>query len=279
MPMLKDIVPSCGLSTTTADGLSRQILAEVNLVVPGTLVDFSDLNIEINARQFPFLQPAAKTALARAISNRGITMTINSGYRTCAQQYILRKRYERGICGITAAAKPGRSNHESGLALDVADYNGWRLYLEAQGWAWYGRVNPRDPWHFDFPGIPIGNVGVKAFQGLWNRTHLRDQIDTDGDYGPITDSKLSISPSQGFGFGGEPPPGRILRLSSPYMQGGDVRRVQMKLKAANYLTNKNDVDGIYGPKTEAAVRQFQTDQGLTVDGIVGPETYKKLGIE
>ena len=278
MPMLKDIVSSC-VPTTRADGLSRQILAEVNNVVPRTLVDCSDLNIEINARQFPFLQPAAKRALARAISNRGRRMKINSGYRTCAQQYILRKRYERGICGIGAAAKPGKSNHESGLALDVADYSGWRPYLEAQGWSWYGRVNPRDPWHFDFPGTPIGNVGLKAFQSLWNRNHLSDQIDTDGDYGPITDSKLSISPSQGFGEDPDPTPGRILRLSSPYMQGGDVRRVQMKLKEGNYLTNDNDVDGVYGPNTEAAVRQFQTDQGLTVDGIVGPETYEKLGIE
>ncbi|MCH2244961.1 MULTISPECIES: peptidoglycan-binding domain-containing protein [Crocosphaera] len=41
----------------------------------------------------------------------------------------------------------------------------------------------------------------------------------------------------------------------------------------------DDVDDIYGPKTEAAVRQFQTDQGIMIDGVVGPETYGQLGID
>jgi len=38
-------------------------------------------------------------------------------------------------------------------------------------------------------------------------------------------------------------------------------------------------DGIFGPKTEAAVKQFQSNNGLTVDGIVGPKTLAKLGLE
>jgi len=35
-------------------------------------------------------------------------------------------------------------------------------------------------------------------------------------------------------------------------------------------------DGIFGPKTEAAVKQFQGSHGLVVDGIAGPETLAKL---
>jgi len=47
----------------------------------------------------------------------------------------------------------------------------------------------------------------------------------------------------------------------------------------NLLRNKGyniAADGIFGPKTEAAVKQFQASRGLVVDGIVGPKTWAAL---
>jgi N-acetylmuramoyl-L-alanine amidase len=283
MVMLKDI-QGCP-STTIVNGLSQQIIAEMNNAVPGVLVDCSDLNILIDPLQFPFLQLPAKAALARAIQARGTHMRITSAYRTCAQQFLLRRRKELGQCGIGQAALPGRSLHESGLALDIPDVSGWKPFLQAEGWVHVGASLPGDPFHFEFrrSGTQIiGSIGIQGFQKLWNRHHLNDRIREDGIYrqGGETDRRLQISPSQGFGII-EPGEKRILRLSTPFMQGGDVQRVQTKLRQLTppLLSRDEDVDGIYGPTTEAAIRQFQTDQGLTVDGVVGSETYQKLGID
>ena len=55
-----------------------------------------------------------------------------------------------------------------------------------------------------------------------------------------------------------------------------VRAVQQKLKNWGYYTGS--VDGIFGPKTEEAVRSFQKKNGLTVDGIVGSQTLAALGM-
>ncbi|MCE7082620.1 peptidoglycan-binding protein [Streptomyces sp. ST2-7A] len=42
--------------------------------------------------------------------------------------------------------------------------------------------------------------------------------------------------------------------------------------------NAGAEDGIFGPGTERAVREFQKDVGLAVDGIVGPNTWRVLRI-
>ena len=59
----------------------------------------------------------------------------------------------------------------------------------------------------------------------------------------------------------------ILGLSS---SGEFVKKVQAKVGVA--------ADGIFGPKTEAAVRAFQSAHGLDPDGIVGPKTWAALDI-
>lgn len=55
--------------------------------------------------------------------------------------------------------------------------------------------------------------------------------------------------------------------------GAAVRRLQDLLNEHNYELT---VDGIYGPRTEAAVRAYQRANGLQVDGIAGPQTMTHL---
>ena len=53
-----------------------------------------------------------------------------------------------------------------------------------------------------------------------------------------------------------------------------VRRIQQALKGKGF--DPGEIDGIWGRNTIAAVKQFQTQQGLEVDGIVGPQTTAAL---
>lgn len=55
-----------------------------------------------------------------------------------------------------------------------------------------------------------------------------------------------------------------------------VKQVQEKLIALGYNLGICGADGDFGTATEAAVKQFQRDHGLTVDGIVGKKTYAAL---
>ncbi|MDE6663569.1 MAG: peptidoglycan-binding protein [Lachnospiraceae bacterium] len=69
--------------------------------------------------------------------------------------------------------------------------------------------------------------------------------------------------------------GTVARATVRYgSRGADVTYLQQQLNAKGY--NVGSVDGIYGNKTLAAVKVFQADNGLVVDGIVGPKTYEKL---
>ncbi len=68
---------------------------------------------------------------------------------------------------------------------------------------------------------------------------------------------------------------RNLILQTPFMVGDDVEAAQRGLAAAGIAV---DVDGIFGPLTEAGVRRFQQVKGLKVDGVVGPATRSALGL-
>lgn len=64
---------------------------------------------------------------------------------------------------------------------------------------------------------------------------------------------------------------RTLRQGSG---GNDVMEIQSLLKKLGY--NPGPIDGVFGNRTKEAVQQFQRDNDLTADGIIGPKTNKVL---
>ena len=58
--------------------------------------------------------------------------------------------------------------------------------------------------------------------------------------------------------------------------GETVKYIQNKLIIKGYFVGRTGADGIFGFQTEKAVRQFQIDNSLSADGIIGPLTWEKL---
>jgi chitosanase len=65
---------------------------------------------------------------------------------------------------------------------------------------------------------------------------------------------------------------RVLFFTRPMMRSNYVKKLQ---KALNFP--EEDIDGIFGKKTDRAVRRFQKAHGLRIDGKVGPATRAALG--
>ena len=66
---------------------------------------------------------------------------------------------------------------------------------------------------------------------------------------------------------------RVLKMGD---KGEDVRALQRLLIAAGYSCGKWGADAGFGTGTESAVRAYQRDKGLGVDGAVGKNTWSKL---
>lgn len=146
---------------------------------------------------------------------------------------------------------------------------------------------------FDYFPAPFGrgwkcnrgawqNYTKRAFSGApggdWVHVEISNEFADDPDHydrvfaellgaapAPAPTPAPTPAPAPAPAASRRPYPGKALRRGS---KGEDVKWTQSKVGATP--------DGDFGPRTDQAVRRWQSRQGLAVDGIVGPKTWARL---
>jgi murein L,D-transpeptidase YcbB/YkuD len=105
----------------------------------------------------------------------------------------------------------------------------------------------------------------------------------DGDFGPKTEASVQAFQSGRHlavdGIVGSQTWSALIVQASEGSTGDAVRGVQEEFQYRNLTGDPRKglhVDGIFGPRTDAAVRGFQHAVALAADGIVGPLTWRAL---
>jgi peptidoglycan hydrolase-like protein with peptidoglycan-binding domain len=135
--------------------------------------------------------------------------------------------------------------------------------------------------------LTIGSRGpdVRRLQIIFVMTKLLDVSGIDGIFGPKTQDAVKsfqqgsnlpadgiVGPTTWQALPADPQTPRLARGST----GGAVSALQKGLLTfggANSATDPGPIDGNFGPRTESAVRAYQTQQNIAVDGIVGDQTW------
>jgi putative chitinase len=113
------------------------------------------------------------------------------------------------------------------------------------------------------PGAADGAFGPKTKAAVVAFQRARGLV-ADGIVGPKTWAALNAAPPSA-------PGGTVLKEGA---RGASVVDLQKKLAAHGF--SPGAADGVFGPRTESAVKSFQRAKGLVADGIVGPKTWGAL---
>nr|WP_274637078.1 D-alanyl-D-alanine carboxypeptidase family protein [Microbacterium bovistercoris] len=195
----------------------------------------------------------------------GLDLLVSSGTRTRVEQTKLYAAWKAGTGNLAAA--PGKSNHEEDgprgpRALDLRDSgkdngvtvagtgrsNWLRKNASRYGFdpAGFG-FNPVEAWHFEFTG-KLGQATTAPRYPL-----------------PV-----------GSYFGPRYPLSNKRSVSGYYSHSADLEKWQQRMHDRGWTIS---VDGRYGPQTGNVAAAFQKEKHLTVDRLIGPQTWKAAWTE
>jgi N-acetyl-anhydromuramyl-L-alanine amidase AmpD len=128
-----------------------------------------------------------------------------------------------------------------------------------------------------WPTVRLGDTGERVRTVQYLLRQHGQSLTVDGSFGPATESAVkAFQQSRGLYPNGVVAGSTWTVLIVTVRNGSTgeaVKAVQSQLNTRGYGLV---VDGVFGSKTEAAVRDFQAKKGLTVDGVVGPRTWNAL---
>jgi peptidoglycan hydrolase-like protein with peptidoglycan-binding domain len=173
-----------------------------------------------------------------------------------------------GVTVVPAMAAPGASATLVAAAATTQTLQPWPVLSQGSNSVW-------------------PPVTVKSLQYLLNAHGAK--LAVDGRFGPLTKAAvIAYQKAHGLPATGMVNTGTWRSLIVTVRQGSVGPAVRAVQDQINFRNNKNghtlNVDGIFGPKTTAAVRAFQQGMsaeipGFTVDGVVGPRTWQALVTE
>ncbi len=140
-------------------------------------------------------------------------------------------------------------------------------------------ADPIQPW----PLTKKGDVEhpVRTLQHLLRAQ--KQSVEVDGKFGPKTEAAVkAFQKSKKLSVDGQVGPktwAAIVITVKKGSKGDAVRGVQEEFQFRNLSGDPDQgpqIDGIFGPVTDAAVRGFQDALDIAVDGIVGPITWRAL---
>lgn len=198
--------------------------------------------------------------LQEKCEKQGLRIKITDTLRTKAEQNALYAQGRTAPGQIVTNAKYPQSNHCWGIAFDFCRDDGRGAFDDSDGFfskvgqvgksiglSWGGDwTSFKDKPHFEYTGF-----------GKWR--------DLQNKYGTPEKFLGTSNPASSAASG------NVLKLGS---EGDKVKELQNKLNSLGY--DCGAADGIFGSKTLAAVKAFQKDKGLAVDGVVGVNTNAAL---
>lgn len=204
------------------------------------------------------------------ISDSYYTERVDSG----AYDGFVTDRYGYGLCQWTSPGrKQGLLDYARAHGVSIADADMQFQYMVREmrntyTYVWTILTSSSDPYEAGyvmckFYEIPANTEQSSQRRGSRAREILARCAAAAPDPEPVPDS--DTRPVSEFW-----PP----RMLCQGMEGTDVLALQALLAARGYTVAA--INGVFDASTDKAVRRFQADNGLAVDGIAGPKTWAKI---